>query len=111
MHNSKNMNHDIKDFRQPMVTSLGIIMGFALGFMGNWATEDDGGVTLKGTADWLTAGGLFLGVILMIVTLYRLLNNRYDQENVGMYYHRTFQIYILALVLTFTGLMTAIFFY
>ncbi len=30
---------DIKDFRQPVVTSLGVIVGFLLGYVGQWLTE------------------------------------------------------------------------
>ena len=30
---------EVKDFRQPLVTAQGIILGFALGFVGDWVTE------------------------------------------------------------------------
>lgn len=50
---------DIAPLRQPMVTSLGIIMGFLLSFLANWATEDEGGDTLMTLADYAVALTLF----------------------------------------------------
>ena len=34
-----NFTGEIKDFRQPMITSLGIMMGFILNFLAGWAVE------------------------------------------------------------------------
>lgn len=39
---------ELKDYRQPVVTSLGVILGFLLGFLGQWVTED--GFALKNMA-------------------------------------------------------------
>jgi len=32
---------ELKDYRQPVVTSLGVILGFLIGFLGQWVTEDN----------------------------------------------------------------------
>jgi hypothetical protein len=43
--NDEQSARDIAPLRQPMVTSLDIIMGFLLNFLATWAVEDDEGDT------------------------------------------------------------------
>ena len=31
---------EIKDYRQPVVTSIGVILGFLMGFLINWVTDE-----------------------------------------------------------------------
>ena len=46
---------ELKDYRQPLVTSLGVILGFLIGFLAQWVSEDD--FALSGAADWLVFAG------------------------------------------------------
>ena len=32
---------DLKDYRQPLVTSLGVILGFLIAFLAQWISEDE----------------------------------------------------------------------
>ena len=103
------MNHDIRDFRQPMVTSLGIILGFLLSFLGQWAIENESGTAISSRADLLVALTLIIAVVLMLLVLYRLLNNRYDSSRAGHYYQCTFQLYMIAVCIAFSGVAAALF--
>jgi|APTNR8051073442_1049403.scaffolds.fasta_scaffold03582_3 Na+-driven multidrug efflux pump len=98
--------NDIAGYRQPMVTSLGIIMGFLLNFLASWAisSEADGAEIIDQASDWLILLTLFASLIIMIFVLYRLLNNRADSPNNGLYYNWTFRLYITSLILCFAGL-------
>ena len=100
------MNHDMKDFRQPMVTSLGIILGFMLNFFGQWAIQDDGEIAVTTTADTVVAVRLIAAIAMMLWVLFRLLNNRYPLQRAGHYYLTTFRVYMLAILLAF-GAVTA----
>lgn len=100
---------DIRDFRQPMVTSLGIIMGFLLNFLASWAVENDSGVAIQTTADWIIVLTLLISLTLMIWVLRRLLNNRYDEATVDDYYQITFKIYIASLSTAFSGVIASLF--
>jgi hypothetical protein len=103
------MNQDIRDFRQPMVTSLGIILGFLLGFLGQWAIKDNGESAIQGRADWVVVLTLMAAISMMLLVLYRLLNNRYPQQRAGHYYQHTFQLYMLSIVVAFSGVVAALF--
>ena len=49
---------DIKDYRQPMVTSLGIILGFLLNFLASWSAESDAEAAIQTPSDWLIVSSL-----------------------------------------------------
>ena len=100
------MDENIQNYRQPMVTSIGIILGFVLGFIGKWATEP---VNNTHFSDYAVAIGLLLSIVLLIIALYRILDNTYPTENVGIYYRTTLKIFILGLSAAFTGILISIF--
>ncbi len=100
---------DITPLRQPMVTSLGIIMGFLLNFLATWATEDDGGETVSTVADYAVAIALLTAIALMCVVLFRLLDVRPPDAVREARYHVTFRLYVLAIVTAFSGLALALF--
>lgn len=105
----QDMNHDMRDFRQPMVTSLGIILGFMLNFLGQWAIQDDGEIAVTTKADMVVAIGLIVAIALMLWVLFRLLNNRYPLQQAGHYYRTTFRAYMLAILLAFGAVTAALF--
>ncbi|MCL4672668.1 MAG: hypothetical protein KJZ64_06965 [Sphingomonadaceae bacterium] len=100
---------DAAPYRQPMVTSLGIIMGFLLNFLAGWATEDSDGDTLMTTADYAVAIPLLLAIALMSLVLFRLLDARLPSEAAAAHYDTTFRLYCIAIVVAFAGVGIALF--
>lgn len=105
----KQMNNDIRDFRQPMVTSIGIMLGFLMNFLAQWAIADDDSSAIQTSADAIVAITLLVGIGLMIFTLFKLLTNRYDTANAGLYYQGIFRWYMAAIIISFGGLAAALF--
>ena len=103
------LNQDIKDFRQPMVTSVGIILGFLMNFLAQWAIADDDNPAIQTIADGVVAATLLVGIALMIYVLFMLLTNRYDTTQSGAYYQRIFRWYMVAIITSFSGLASALF--
>ncbi|MDE2385161.1 MAG: hypothetical protein KGO53_11135 [Alphaproteobacteria bacterium] len=101
---------DLAAFRQPMVTSLGIIMGFLLNFLAGWATRDDNTSEMKNSADWIVAATLLPALVIMVIVLYRILDIRHKADEVVAIYTTTLRLYMLAIVLAFVGVGAALFF-
>lgn len=99
------MENNIQNYRQPMVTSIGIILGFVLGFTGKWATEP---TTQTQLSDYFVSIGLFTSIVLHIIALYRILNNNFPVDDTARYYKRTLRIFITALSIAFLGIIVAI---
>lgn len=89
-------NNDIAPFRQPMVTSIGILMGFLLNFIAGWATAEDGQPALNSAADDLVAATMLASIALMIAVLARLLTNSAPPETAGLRYALTYRLYLAA---------------
>ena len=100
---------DIGPLRQPMVTSLGIILGFILNFLANWATEDEAGDTLMTAADHAVAVTLLIAIAIMCVVLFRLLDIRPPEESDAARYAVTFRLYSGGILLAFAGVGAALF--
>jgi uncharacterized membrane protein len=94
-------------FRQPMVTSIGIVLGFLLAFLANWAAEANAEPALSTASDYVIALALLASAALFTTALFRLLDNRVH-ANPGMRYQTSFRIYILAFLLAFIGLAVAL---
>ena len=100
-------DNEIAGYRQPMVTSIGILMGFVLAFMANWAIDSDGESALETGADFAVSGTLALAMLGFAITLYRLLDNRIRPEP-GQRYRLTLQLYLLSIACCFVGLGAAL---
>ena len=100
--------NDIAGFRQPMVTSIGIILGFLLTFLANWAVADDGDRALQTSADWLVASTLLVSITVLVAVLARLLDNRIRPGSNGLHYQLTFRLYIGAIALGIAGLAASL---
>lgn len=98
------MDNNINHYRAPMVTAIGIILGFVLAFLGKWATENND----SHKSDWLVLGGFLIGIILLTTALYRILNNRIPCGREEVYYYRTLQMFMLGIICSFSGTLLAI---
>ncbi len=58
---------ELKDYRQPVVTSLGVILGFLVGFLGQWVTEED--FALRSLSDGVVLLGCCVGALLLFSAL------------------------------------------
>lgn len=102
------ITEDITPYRQPMVTSLAIFMGFFLNFLASWAVNDEGHPALTSLGDKIVAGTILVSIFGMGYVLYRLLDNRIPAGGVGRHYQHTFRIYIGVIVIAFVGLALAL---
>ena len=100
------MDDNIQNYRSSMVTAIGIILGFVLGFTATWATQP---VTETDWSDYIIGIGLMASVILQIIALYRILNNKYPKENAGRYYQKTLRFFIIGLCVAFIGIIFSMF--
>ena len=100
-------NEPLSNFRAPMVTAIGVLLGFILGFAGNWAIGDDLQVWTK--TDVLVGVGLLLGSLFLLIALFRMLNMNYPHEHVNRYYQRTLRLFMLGLILSFAGIVWSVF--
>lgn len=98
---------EIKDYRQPVVTSLGIILGFLLGFLGQWVTEPD--FVLKGAGDVLTFVGTLLGAILLFMALFRMLSPDVGADDALPMYRGVLRLYLMGVVIPMGSLLLSAF--
>ena len=87
------------NYRQPMVTAAGIILGFVL----NFAT---GLVRREYKSDLLVILILIftlIGIVCLIISLFRILNYNYDRENPTKYYDKTLKYLISGVIFSFSG--------
>lgn len=103
----KRLESEVAAYRQPMVTSLGIILGFMLAFLANWASQASDAPAVETASDWLIFGALAVSIALLVVVLYRLLDN-HVQPNPGERYQATVKLYMTGIVIAFLGLAAAL---
>lgn len=99
---------EVAGFRQPMVTSIGIILGFQLTLLANWAFSATAVPAVSGLGDTVLAFTFLASIALFTVALYRLLDNRVRTAT-GRRYRTTLKLYLLAILLTLIGLAVALF--
>ena len=105
--NNTDSTFEIKDYRQPMVTSLGVILGFLVGFLGQWVTEDN--FALKSAADYTVFVGCFLGAVLLFTALFRMLSPDIVAAEAKTYYRKTLLIYMVGVVGAFLSILISAF--
>lgn len=101
------MNFEIKDYRQPVVTSLGIIIGFLAGMFGQWVTEDD--FALRNMSDVISFWGIIIGLCLLFFALFQMLLPIRDQSKSLNIYKRVLIIYFIGLVVPLVSLILSAF--
>ncbi len=97
---------ELKDYRQPLVTSLGVILGFLIGFLAQWVSEDD--FALSGAADWLVFAGCIAGAAILLRVLFRMLSPP-DGGDPLLRYRRTLRLYLSGIAVAFLSLIVAAF--
>lgn len=100
------MHGELKDYRQPMVTSLGIILGFMLNFLAGWGIRT--GEAIVDFTDLVVLAGSTASVVLMCATLYRMLRADVAEAEVARYYRATLRLYVAAIALAFGCFLAAI---
>lgn len=94
------MNDPLHTYRQPMVTATGVMLGFILSYLANWAkSEVPRGVLLAA----LTGVCLFVGTGLLILCLFRMLQLDYPRAAADRYYNFTLGCFIVGIILAFVG--------
>lgn len=101
------LDSEVAPYRQPMVTSLGIILGFMLAFLANWASQASDEPAVVTASDWLIFLALAASVALSVIVLYRLLDNQVHAEP-GQRYRTTLRLYMTAIIVAFGGLAAAL---
>ncbi|MGI5130267.1 hypothetical protein ACQEVB_25930 [Pseudonocardia sp. CA-107938] len=99
----------VKDTRQPVVTSLGIILGFLLNFLAQWAVRDDGEAVVRDATDWVIVITMSVAITLMIVVLFRTLSAAYEVADSVRRYRLSFRMYVVAISLVFLGMGVSLF--
>jgi uncharacterized membrane protein len=94
------MSDPLQSFRQPMVTATGVMLGFILSYLANWAkAEVPRGVLLA----VITGICLFVGTGLLILCLFRMLQLDYPRPSADRYYNITLWCFIVGIILAFVG--------
>lgn len=105
---SEPLPFDLKDYRQPLVTSLGVILGFLVGFLAQWISEDD--FELHGASDVLVFAGCIVGAAMMLRVLFRMLSPPPADSDPLARYRAILRQYIAGVSIAFLSLIAAAFF-
>lgn len=100
---------DLKDYRQPLVTSTGIILGFMLNFLAGWAHGENGAI--EDTADAVILATILCSACLFVLTLLRALRADFpaEPEAQGRYYATTLWLFLAGISTAFLGLGLTLF--
>lgn len=95
---------DLKDYRQPMVTAIGIMLGFLVGFLGNWVSEPT--FSLADDSAKIAFYGPLAGSVCLFVALLRMLNIA-PVTDVISYYQRTLHLFSLGVILALSSIFAS----
>ncbi len=88
-------------YRQPFVTASGIILGFVLNYIVDI-------VKIAGKDQripYFIMLFTFTGIALLITSVFRILNNRYNHKNADKYYRKTLYLFLSGIILVSLGAM------
>lgn len=88
------MSDKLQPYRQPLVTATGILLGFLLNFSISWVNTPS---KIDDFRDFVSLIGLVSSIVLLTITLYRVLNMEYPDEQARAYYRRTLRYFIAGL--------------
>jgi hypothetical protein len=93
---------EVKDFRQPLVTAQGIILGFLLGFVGEWVTEPT--FTIDDTGSRVLLGGCCFAILAFVTVILRILSPSNTARTSVAHYTLTLRLFasgVICLLLSF----------
>lgn len=96
------MEDKIQHYRQPMVTVIGIFLGFLLNGAYNWVGHAFVSTRSKET---VMAVGLCLCISLLLIVLYRILNMNYPRDKAEQYYSLTLFLFIIGISFAFLSIV------
>lgn len=102
----KELHGEIKDYRQPLVTSLGLVLGFLLNYLAGWADKSRADGMFADTTDRVIFVTILVAVTILVVVLYRMLNPRLPADPLA-YYRTSLRLYVVGLALAFSGFLVA----
>lgn len=100
------MEDKLQAFRQPIVTATGILLGFVLNFAAGWVKAD---MAIGDAMAYIVGGSVLIGIVLLILVLYRVLRMDYPKEQAESYYARTLTLFIIGVSLSFVGALIDMF--
>jgi hypothetical protein len=92
----------IQAYRQPLVTSTGILLGFILNFASSWATN---AFTRHRFREVVVAIAITTCIIILLIVLYRILNIHYPKEQADKYYKTTLVLFIIGVAIPFIAIL------
>lgn len=100
------MEDKIQSYRQPLVTSTGIILGFILNFASTFVKTDTG---LSDLIAYIIGICILTGIICLIIVLSRVLKMKYPKEKAEEYYQKTLNYFLFGVSISFVGVMIDMF--
>jgi hypothetical protein len=95
----------IQFFRQPLVTSTGILLGFTLNVAAGWVST---AFTNERLSNYIIALGIIIHIPLYIIVLYRILNMNYPKDKQEAYYKKTLILFITGISIDFLSIVLII---
>lgn len=90
---------ELFNFRQPLVTAAGIILGFVLNFATSLVKRDNRSDVIA----LLVLVFTLVGISFLIVSLYRILNSNYDRTGAKKFYKKTLNYFLIGVIFSFVG--------
>jgi uncharacterized membrane protein YcjF (UPF0283 family) len=90
------------EFRQPMVTAVGILLGFILNFASSWVRDAFSKHLFR---EFVIAISLALCIALLVIVLYRILSMHYPKDRAEEYYKKTLTLFIVGITLPFVTII------
>lgn len=89
--------------RTALIGASGFILGFAFSFFNQWGLGEGNGWD---TFDYLALSGLILGIVILLVAIYRAL---LPHKQYHAYYANTVRIFLVGVVVVFGAAISAVF--
>jgi len=90
------LDDKLQNFRQPIITSSGILLGFVLNIAGEWVRTPS---KRNDTYSAISSLCLLACISILVMVLYRTLNINYPRERAEQYYKRTLFYFILGIII------------
>ncbi|HET6996531.1 MAG TPA: hypothetical protein VFI06_16160 [Chitinophagaceae bacterium] len=92
---------DIDKYRGPMVTAVGIFLGFMLNFTNSWVPK----AFTKDASDIIIGVAVVSTICLLVTVVYRILRPEYGEEGAKKFYKKTLRMFIIGICIPFTAMM------